>query len=182
MALAHIDNDAIFTQAGGVQCGGDTLSVDTEDGAAVLLRFEDVPLDADSMGDVEHIYLQVYGSAEGLEATSITISAELGHSEPLPCGSSASSAADWNRRTMASTTATWTEVEGEATGWERHEVWLSVDLREVLAEVVASPHWKRGAAATLRLSAVEGTRQFYSHDFDKCLAPHLSIERSTVCF
>lgn len=50
---------------------------------------------------------------------------QVGHSEPLQCGKTA----DISSRATTSTSALWDEFEGDAADWEKHEVWVSVNIK-----------------------------------------------------
>lgn len=167
-------DDAIELLGGEVVCGRDAL--DAAEGT-VALRFESVDIDASDLDGIEHVYLQVYGYATAELASDISIRAELGASAPLQCNRQFG----LSSRPTTQATAHWTHFEDDAAGWEMHEVWVSVDIKDVVAEAVSQPNWKRGSALTTFLSAEGGARSFFAREMGVCTTPHLSITRATSC-
>lgn len=172
LAVAGSDADAWEAKDGAMQCDQSVLVVE-DGGGRVALRFEGVPLDKGSMASVEAVRLQLYGARKENEPAKINIRAEAGPSAPLNCAKSG----DLSTRPLTRLQATWQEVEDEATGWERHEVWVSVDLKHVVEEVVNADGWTKGDALTVILEA-EGSRAFMANDRSECLAPTLAIHSS----
>jgi len=134
----------------------------------VALRFENIPV---SRGEkIDHVYLQVYGAKEGLGSTSIAISAEQSPNSQRIANTP--NAITSRTRTQS---IIWTLNEGLSDHWERHEVWVSPDLREIVEEVLAHPEWEKNNAITFFLSG-SGDRTVYSFNAGECLAPSLVFE------
>jgi len=135
----------------------------------VALRFENIPV---SKGEkIDHVYLQVYGAKEGLGSTSIAISAELSpNSQRIAIIPNAITS-----RPRSTQSVIWTLNEGLSDPWERHEVWVSPDLREIVEEVLSHPNWEKNNAITFFLTG-SGDRTVYSFNAGECLAPSLVFE------
>eukprot|EP01120_Amphizonella_sp_Union-15-10_P015563 TRINITY_DN803_c0_g1_i1.p1 TRINITY_DN803_c0_g1~~TRINITY_DN803_c0_g1_i1.p1 ORF type:complete len:117 (+),score=34.08 TRINITY_DN803_c0_g1_i1:235-585(+) len=69
----------------------------------------------------------------------------------------------------------WTEFDGDLEGWEKREIWISPDLKDIVKEVVSQQGWEHNNSITFFLKGT-GNREVYSFDQDRCVAPSLVIE------
>lgn len=129
--------------------------VDVSEAHATTITFENVPLKKGAR--IQQANLQVYG-ATTVERVQVTIRGP---------------------RSTTSTFVSWTQTDEGA--FDRHEVWVSPNLGEIVAELVAAPEWVDGAGTvTLTLSG-EGALSFYTYARDPCWAPTLAIELEPEC-
>lgn len=151
--------DDMMVRAGASVSDESTLHL-SQEGDVVVLQFHNI--DIDSVDDISDVTLQVMGAEEGDDLASITIRAF----SPSLTGALADS---------SQVSVEWTELEGDRTPWEKHEVWV-VSVADAVRAVVGSPDWVAGSSLALHLTSHEGTRAFYSFDHSKCAAPTLAVE------
>jgi len=162
------NNVVEYFDTGRVDSTMNLLHIASPNNQVVALRFENIPV---SKGEkIDHVYLQVYGAEEGLGSTSITISAELS-----PNSQRIATIPNSIRSRPHTQSISWTLNRGLSDHWERHEVWVSPDLREIVEEVIAQPEWEKNNAITFFIRG-SGDRIVYSFEANKCLAPSLVFE------
>jgi len=183
-------DDVFEDETGQLHCGSEVISLGKGPAA---LRFQGVPLKKGAV--VKHAYLQVYGDVTDNALPHFVIGGSSSSprdekSNPLSslvCGGNDDKS---NQKTplrqlkrdgriarMASTQVVW---EKEDENWERHTVWLSPDLKNIVQELINQDDWIEGDDILVHIHG-KGNRGFYSNDYSPCFAPTLAIELENAC-
>jgi hypothetical protein len=78
----------------------------------------------------------------------------------------------------ATTTVAW---ETESEDWERHTVWNTNSIHELVSEIISKPTWQSGDAITFTLTTNGLPRRVYSIDYKPWMAPTLAVELESPC-
>jgi len=187
LTISNSGDDVHEDEHGELHCDSKVITIGKGPAA---LRFGDVPLKKGAK--IQHAYLQVYGDVTDQVTPHFVISGSSRNSPLEKSGSPFSNlmcdkpaAANQLRQfrrdggfgTKATTQVIW---EKEDEGWERHTVWISPDLKDIVTELINQPNWEQGSDIILQLQG-KGNRAFYSADKGPCFAPTLAIELAQDC-
>jgi len=129
--------------------------IDLATASATTLTFENVPLKKGAR--LLQANLQVYG-ANTVESVSYSIRGPQG---------------------TTSSIVNWSQTDEGA--FDRHEVWVSPDLKDIVAELLASAEWVDGAGTVSLTLSGQGALSFYSFARSPCWAPTLAFEVAGDC-
>jgi len=176
ITVSSADNDVFEDENGELQCNYKVITLGK---GLAALRFNDVPLKKGAK--VQHAYLQVYGEVTDEELPHFVITAASSSSStPLAsfdCGAKNQLGKLVHRRASAKNQVVW---EKEDEGWERHTVWVSPDLKDLVNDLISRENWNANDDIILMLNG-KGNRAFYSADKSACFAPTLAFELVEDC-
>ena len=173
--VTRANSDAQERLTGELDCAGKIAHLGKA--KATAIHFDNVPL---QKGDViEEAFLQVYSANDASESTHrYVISGSGNKGGRFSCKRRAGlrqlSAPE---RKLTSSSVVW---EHEDEGWEKHTVWVTPNISEVVSEIINDEEWAPENGITLNLAG-SGDGSFYTYDRSPCHAPTLALKIKAVC-